>query len=97
MPRNRAVGESCCSSVAGVQPTRLAGWRLQMSEKKELAAKIFSVLRAASVLSLVSIGALYVYATYISPSAREDFFSSVALILLVALAAALAAANLLYL
>ena len=68
-----------------------------MSEKKELAAKIFSVLRAASVLSLVSIGALYVYATYISPSAREDFFSSVALILLVALAAALAAANLLYL
>lgn len=49
------------------------------------------------MLSLISIGALYVYATYINPSAREDFFSSIALILLVALTATLAAANLLYL
>ena len=68
-----------------------------MNEKKESAAKIVSVLRASVVLSLVSIGALYIYATYISPSARENFLSSLALILLTALSASLATSSLLYL
>ncbi|MFL6255359.1 MAG: hypothetical protein ACJ74T_10060 [Pyrinomonadaceae bacterium] len=68
-----------------------------MFEKKELAAKLFGVTRAACVLSLVSAGALYIYATYVNPSARADLLPSLALILLVALTASLAAASLLYL
>lgn len=67
-----------------------------MNQQSELSSRIASLVRAAVVAIGISLIALYAYARYISPTARETAGSAVLLILLAAVLAGLVALNLIY-
>lgn len=67
-----------------------------MNQQSELSSKIASLVRVAGVAVVISLIALYVYAGYISPTAKETAVSAVLLILLATVLAGLATLNLIY-